>query len=155
VNPKDRMVHGRAAVASITDLPEAVDLAVVVVPAASVPGVVEQCADRGIGGALVLTAGFAEAGGGGAGLQRQVAVTAQRSGLRVIGPNCIGYMNLFGGVMANFALPPTASLPRPGPLALVSQSGGFGSYLLNKAFLAGLRLGWFVSTGNEVDVNIA
>jgi len=57
--------------------------------------------------------------------------------------------------MANFALPPTVPLPAPGPVALVSQSGGFGSYITTKAMLAGLKLGWFVSTGNESDVNIA
>jgi acyl-CoA synthetase (NDP forming) len=78
-----------------------------------------------------------------------------RTGLRVIGPNCMGFMNLWGGVMANFALPPTVPLPPPGPVALVSQSGGFGSYITTKAMLAGLKLGWFVSTGNESDVNIA
>jgi acyl-CoA synthetase (NDP forming) len=67
----------------------------------------------------------------------------------------MGFMNLWGGVMANFALPPTVPLPPPGPVALVSQSGGFGSYITTKAMLAGLKLGWFVSTGNESDVNIA
>ncbi|HSS10142.1 MAG TPA: acetate--CoA ligase family protein, partial [Acidimicrobiales bacterium] len=155
VNPKDSTFQDRAAFPSVSQLPEAVDLAVVVVPAAGVPGVIEECAARDVGGALVITAGFAEAGAAGAQLQEQVAATARRSGLRVVGPNCIGYMNLFGGVMANFALPPTAPLPHAGPLGLVSQSGGFGSYIANKALLAGLRLGWFVSTGNEVDVNIA
>ncbi len=72
----------------------------------------------------------------------------------MVGPNCIGFMNLFGGVMANFAVPPTEPLPPAGPVALVSQSGGFGSYISTKAYLAGLGLGWFVSTGNESDVNV-
>ena len=155
VHPRDAEVQGQPAFPSVTDLPEAVDLAVIVVPAAGVPAVVEECATRRVGGALVITSGFAEVGPEGVALQEQIRATAARSGVRVIGPNCIGFMNLFGGVMANFALPPTAPLPAAGPVALVSQSGGFGSYITNKALLAGLRLGWFVSTGNEVDVNIA
>jgi acetate---CoA ligase (ADP-forming) len=117
--------------------------------------VLEECATRGVGGAVVITSGFAEAGGEGIALQQQITDVANQSGMRIIGPNCIGFMNLWGGVMANFALPPTAPLPPPGPVALVSQSGGFGSYITTKAMLAGLKLGWFVSTGNESDVNVA
>jgi acyl-CoA synthetase (NDP forming) len=155
VHPRDPEVQGLVAYPSISELPEAVDLAVIAVPAERVPRVIEECGERGVGGALIITSGFAEAGPDGAKLQDEVAAVAREGGVRVNGPNCIGYMNLFGGVMANFALPPTAPLPRPGPVALVSQSGGFGSYITNKALLAGLRLGWFVSTGNEVDCNIA
>ncbi len=155
VNARDETVQGIAAYPSVLALPGPVDLAVVVVPAPHVPGVLEECAERGVGGAVVITSGFAESGGEGVALQQGITDLARRTGLRVIGPNCIGYMNLGGGVMANFALPPTAPLPPAGPVALVSQSGGFGSYITTKAMLAGLKLGWFVSTGNESDVNIA
>jgi acetyltransferase len=155
VNARDETVQGIAAVPSVTDLPDVPDLAVVVVPAPLVLGVLEECADRGVGGAVVITSGFAEAGGEGVAIQQSITDLARRTGLRVIGPNCIGYLNLWGGVMANFALPPSAPLPPPGPVALVSQSGGFGSYITTKAMLAGLQLGWFVSTGNESDVNLA
>src|SRR6185312_14579968 len=72
-----------------------------------------------------------------------------------IGPNCIGYMNLADGVMANFTLDPDDPLPAGGPVALVSQSGGLGGYMVRKALTAGLNLGWFVSTGNEADVTVA
>ena len=154
VHPRDAEIQGRPAYPSVTALPEPVDLAVVVVPARSVPGVIGECAAKGVGGAVVITAGFAESGVEGAALQEQMTRTARAGGLRVVGPNCIGFMNLFGGVMANFALPPTEPLPPAGPVALVSQSGGFGSYISTKAFLAGLGLGWFVSTGNESDVNV-
>jgi acyl-CoA synthetase (NDP forming) len=155
IHPRDDEVQGRVAYKSISALPEPVDLAVVVVPAASVPAVIEECAGRGVGGAVVITSGFAESGPEGAALQDELSAISRRSGVRVMGPNCIGFMNLFGGVMANFALHPGEPLPTAGPVALVSQSGGFGSYIATKAFLAGLRLGWFVSTGNEADVNIA
>jgi acetate---CoA ligase (ADP-forming) len=154
VHRRDPEIQGHVAYSSVTALPEAVDLAVVVVPAASVPAVIDECAEKGVGGAVVITAGFAESGEGGAALQEQITRTARASGLRLVGPNCIGFMNLFGGVMANFALPPTEPLPTAGPVALVSQSGGFGSYISTKAFLAGLGLGWFVTTGNESDVNV-
>ncbi|HUJ64159.1 MAG TPA: acetate--CoA ligase family protein [Acidimicrobiales bacterium] len=154
VHPRDPEIQGYAAYPSVAALPEAVDLAVVVVPAPSVPTVIAECAAKGVGGAVVITAGFAESGSEGAALQERVADIARASGLRVVGPNCIGFMNLFGGVMANFAIPPTEPLPTKGPVALVSQSGGFGSYISTKAFLAGLGLGWFVTTGNESDVNV-
>jgi acetyltransferase len=155
VNARDDTVQGVAAYPTVTDLPEVPDLAVVVVPAPHVQGALEECAARGVGGAVVITSGFAESGGEGIALQQRITDLANETGLRVIGPNCIGFMNLGGGVMANFALPPSVPLPPAGPVALVSQSGGFGSYITTKAMLAGLKLGWFVSTGNESDVNIA
>jgi acetyltransferase len=155
IHPRDAEVQGEVAYRSVRELPEVVDLVVVMVPAPAVPQVIDECATKGVGGALIITSGFAEVGPEGAALQEKISATARASGLRVIGPNCIGYMNVFGGVMANFALPPTAPLPPAGPVALVSQSGGFGSYITTKALLAGLRLGWFISTGNECDVNIA
>jgi acyl-CoA synthetase (NDP forming) len=155
VHPRDAEVQGHPAYGAVTELPEVVDLVVVVVPAPLVPQVVDDCAAKGIGGVLVITSGFAEAGSDGAALQARLTATAASSGVRIMGPNCIGFMNLFGGVMANFALPASEPLPTAGSVALVSQSGGFGSYITNKALLAGLRLGWFVSTGNECDVNIA
>ncbi|MEV7011480.1 acetate--CoA ligase family protein [Streptosporangium sp. NPDC051022] len=155
VHPKDEVVQGRQAFRTVADLPEPVDMAVIAVPAPAVVDVVAECAARGIGGATVITSGFAEAGPEGRALQDRLAEVSRETGIRVIGPNCIGYMNTHGGVMANFMVTVDQPLPMPGPVALVSQSGGFGSYITNKAVLAGLRLGWFVSTGNEVDVNVA
>ncbi|HEX4199656.1 MAG TPA: CoA-binding protein [Caulobacteraceae bacterium] len=155
VNPREAQVQGLEACADIADLPADVDLAVVVVPARAVPEVLEACAARGVGGAVIITSGFAEVGGPGIDLQAGVARLIAGSGLRAIGPNCIGFMNLADGVMANFVLDPTDPLPRGGPVALVSQSGGLGGYMVRKALTAGLDLGWFVSTGNEVDVGVA
>jgi acetate---CoA ligase (ADP-forming) len=155
VHPRETEVQGRAAYRSVSELPEPADLAVVVVRAPAVPAVIEECARKGVGGAVVITSGFAEAPPEGAVLQERVTAAARSTGLRVIGPNCIGFMNLFGGVMANFALTPEEPLPTAGPVGLVSQSGGFGSYIATKAMLSGLGLGWFVTTGNECDVNIA
>ncbi len=117
IHPRHALVQGHGAYPSIAVLPEPVDLAVVVVPAASVPAVIEECAANGVGGVVVITAGFAEIGPEGAAWQAQITRTARSSGVRVVGPNCIGFMNLFGGVMANFALHPTTPLPTAGPVA--------------------------------------
>lgn len=155
IHPSDPEVMGLTAHPSLTALGEAVDLVVIAVPGAATPEVIAQAAALGCGGATVLSAGFAEVGEEGAALQAQITQTARASGLRLIGPNCIGFMNLHGGVMANFALNPAQPLPRVGGVALVSQSGGFGSYITTMALRAGLRLGWFVSTGNEADCNVA
>ncbi|GAA4204140.1 acetate--CoA ligase family protein [Microbispora amethystogenes] len=155
IHPKDEVVQGRTAFRRVGDLPEPVDLAVIAVPAPAVVDVVAECAARGVGGAAVITSGFAEAGPEGRALQDRLTALSRETGIRVIGPNCIGFMNSHGGVMANFMITPDQPMPEAGPVALVSQSGGFGSYITNKAVLAGLRLGWFVSTGNEADVNVA
>ncbi|WP_431479965.1 acetate--CoA ligase family protein [Pseudomonas simiae] len=155
IHPKDTEVQGARAYASLHDMPQTVDLVVIAVASHAVEGVMEQAASIGVGGVVLLSSGFAEAGAEGIALQQRVTDMAKAAGIRVIGPNCIGYLNISGGVMANFALTPDEPLPPGGGVALVSQSGGFGSYLTTKGLLTGLRLGWFVSTGNELDVNIA
>lgn len=155
VNPRETEIQGVKAWARVEDLPRDIDLAMIVVPAEAVPAVLEACAAQGVGGVVIITSGFAEVGEAGAELQARVAAVVARTGIRVAGPNCIGFMNLADGVMANFVLDPTDAIPAGGPVALVSQSGGFGGYMVRKALTAGLNVGWFVSTGNEVDVNIS
>jgi len=155
VHPKDPEIQGIPAHASLLEIEHPVDMAVVVVGAAQVEAVVEQAIAKGVGGLVLLSSGFAEAGPDGQVLQTRIAARAREGGLRIIGPNCIGYLNLASGVMANFALSPQEPMPPGGGVALVSQSGGFGSHLLTKGLLTGLKLGWFVSTGNEMDVNLA
>ncbi|WP_353742673.1 acetate--CoA ligase family protein [Pseudomonas fluorescens] len=155
IHPKDDSVQGSPAYASLHDVPGTVDLVVIAVACQAVEGIMEQAVAKGVGGVALLSSGFAEAGAEGTALQQRIAELAKAGGVRVIGPNCIGYLNIAGGVMANFALTPDEPLPPGGGVALVSQSGGFGSYLTTKGLLTGLRLGWFVSTGNELDVNVA
>ncbi len=155
IHPKDAEVQGLIAYKDVAQLPHSVDMVLVAVASHLVEAVVEQAVAKKVGGIVLLSSGFAEAGEEGIALQARVAEKARAGGVRVIGPNCIGYLNIAGGVMANFALTPDEPLPPGGSVALVSQSGGFGSYLTTKGLLTGLRLGWFVSTGNELDVNIA
>lgn len=155
IHPSEPEIMGVKAYAALTDLPEQVDMAVIAVAAHMVPDMVEASAAAGIGGVVVVTSGFAEVGDEGAALQERLAEIAARTGIRIIGPNCIGYFNMHGGVMANFAITPDSPLPKAGGTALVSQSGGFGSYISLMAMRAGLGVGWFVSTGNEVDCNVS
>jgi len=155
VNPRETEVQGIKAYASVADLPRDIDLAMIVVPAGAVAGELQACAAQGICGAVIITSGFAEIGPAGAALQEEIAAIVARTGIRVTGPNCIGFMNLTDGIMANFLVGPAEPMPRGGPVALVSQSGGLGGYMVRRGIHAGLNLGWFISTGNEVDLSIA
>ncbi len=142
----DVVVH-----ASVTDLPEPVDLALIAVPAAAVHDVVLQCAERGVKAVLVISSGFAEAGEEGAALQRELLVTARRHGMRVLGPNSFGLINTRPEVALNASLAP--EMPLPGRLGLFAQSGALGIAVLDSATRRGLGLSDFVSAGNRVDVS--
>ncbi|WP_233809908.1 acetate--CoA ligase family protein [Paraburkholderia sp. HP33-1] len=155
IHPREAEIQGVRAYASVADVPDQIDMAVIAVSAESAVGVLEEVAAAGIAGAVVVTSGFAEAGDAGKALQARLIEVAERTGVRLIGPNCIGYLNVAEAVAANFALLPGQPLPVPGRVALISQSGGFGSYLMSKGLDAGLQLGWFVSTGNEADLNLS
>lgn len=155
VHPSEAEIMGVRAYRSLSQIGQPVDLAVIAVPGRLVPDVIEEAAAAGVGGAVIVTSGFAEVGGEGIALQERIVTIARRTGIRLIGPNCIGFMNVHGGVMANFSLDPSTPLPPAGGVALVSQSGGFGSYIAMMAIKAGLGLGWFVSTGNEADMSVA
>lgn len=155
VNGKHAVVGGTRAYPSIADLPEAVDLAIIAVPVSAAIEVVEQCAAKGVRSALIFTAGFAEADAEGAEAQRRIKEIAAAAGMRLCGPNAIGFMNVALGALATFFITPDDVDPVSGPIGLVSQSGGFGTYVDSAARDAGLDVGWFISTGNEVDVHLA
>ncbi|MEI8197409.1 MAG: CoA-binding protein, partial [Phycisphaerae bacterium] len=103
VNPKRPSILGIKAYKSVSEVPEKVDLAVITTPAASVPGIIGECVDAGVQGAIVISAGFKEMGAPGIELERQIIVQARRSGMRVIGPNCLGVQNPLVGLNATFA----------------------------------------------------
>jgi acyl-CoA synthetase (NDP forming) len=156
VNPRHAELDGRAAYPSIASVPERVDLALVAVPARLVPGVLEECALAGVRHAVVLSSGFGEAGPEGQRLQAAIADIVARTPLRVCGPNAEGFFYPAARVCATFS--PTVDpehgyeLQAPGPVAVVSQSGGLGFALLNRGRDLGLTCGAVVSTGNEVDL---
>ena len=151
VNPDAGTLLGTQAYASVSDLPGPVDLAVVAVPAAAVPVVVEECAAKGVHGVLVISSGFAEVGEDGARLQQQVLRIARDNGMRVIGPNSFGIVNNDDSVRLNASLSP--SIPPAGHLGLYSQSGALAVANLDSATRRNLGVSEFVSAGNRVDVS--
>jgi acetyl coenzyme A synthetase (ADP forming)-like protein len=151
INPKVGHVGGVHAYPSVLDVPDDVDLAVVCVPAAAVPEVIDECAAKHVGGIVMITAGFAEAGADGAAIERELVRRARRRGMRMIGPNCMGVINTAPGVSMNATFAPVA--PLPGRVAFGSQSGAIGIAALERSARLGLGLSGFVSVGNKADVS--
>jgi acetyltransferase len=149
VNPKSRAVLGIKAYPNVTDLPEPVDLAVVVTPAPTVPGIIGQCADLGVKGAIIISAGFKEIGPAGVELERQVLAEARRGRMRVVGPNCLGLMRPRGGLNATFA----GAMALPGNVGFISQSGALCTSVLDWSLKENVGFSAFVSIGSMLDVN--
>ena len=143
-------VMGVTAYATVTDLPEPVDLVVVAVPAAEVPGVIERCGRRGVGGVAVLSAGFSEEGPEGAELERQVVESARLHGIRLLGPNCLGIVNTDESVRLDATLVP-ALLP-PGRIGMLTESGLLSAAIIDHAVRAELGMSTFVAAGNRADI---
>lgn len=148
VNPKRRSVLGIAAVPDVGAIDEPVDLAVIVTPPPSVPGLVAECGRAGIPAVIVISAGFKEVGGEGARLEQAVVEEARRAGLRLIGPNCLGVMSPVSGLNATFA---AAMAPR-GRVAFVSQSGALVTAVLDWALRERVGFSSIVSLGSMADV---
>lgn len=154
VNPKYEAIAGVPCVANIAALPEAADLAVVMVPAAEVIGSVRALGARGVGAAVVFSSGFGEMGPEGKVLEAQLAAAAREAGVALLGPNCLGFVNAFENVYATFsqyADGPTGA----GPIGFVTQSGAFGTAIAALVRQRGLGLGYFVNTGNQADLSFA
>ncbi|PYV27307.1 MAG: acetyl CoA synthetase subunit alpha [Acidobacteria bacterium] len=148
VNPKRPSILGIKAYPSVAALPEKVDLAVVVTPAVTVPSVVRECADAGVKGAIVISAGFRESGDQGAALEQQVLVEARRGRMRLIGPNCLGVMSPLTGLNATFA----GTLARPGNVGFISQSGALCTAILDWSLREFVGFSAFISVGSMLDV---
>ncbi|EEP74120.1 GCN5 N-acetyltransferase, partial [Micromonospora sp. ATCC 39149] len=151
VHPSAATVAGLPAYPSAVDAGHAIDLAVVAVAPEAVGAVVADAAAAGAHGLVVISAGFAEAGGDGAAAQRALVRAAHAAGMRVVGPNCLGVANTDEDVRLNATLAP--ALPAPGRVGIFSQSGTFGVALLAEAARRGLGLSSFVSAGNRADVS--
>jgi acetyl coenzyme A synthetase (ADP forming)-like protein len=149
VNPSATGIAGVKAYPTLTDIPDPIDLAVIAVPAASVLGVVQECAAAGVKGLVVLTAGFGELGDAGATVEVALRDLARGSGMRLIGPNCVGIVNTATGLNATFA----SWSPAPGSVAMQSQSGALGIALLERSQRSGIGVSSFVSVGNKADVS--
>src|SRR5579872_3451605 len=148
VNPKRPSVLGVKAYASLSEIPEPVDLAVIVTPPPSVPGIIRECGETGVRGAVVISAGFKEVGAEGAALENQVLAEARAAKIRVIGPNCLGVMCPLTGLNATFA----TTIARPGSVAFISQSGALCTAVLDWSLKEMVGFSAFVSIGSMVDV---
>lgn len=151
INPNAETILGYKCYSSIGDIEDDVDLAVVVVPAKIVLKVAEECGRKGVKGIIVISAGFSETGREGTLLEKELVSKCREYGMRMQGPNCLGFINSRNGMNASFA----STTPIPGNVSIVSQSGALGSTILNWANLNGMGLANFISVGNEADLNTA
>jgi acetyltransferase len=149
VSEKRTSVLGIKAYKRIAEIPEPVDLAVVVTPAATVPGIIGECVEAGVPGAIVISAGFKEHGEKGKELERQILARVHGTGMRLIGPNCLGVMNPITGLNATFA----SNIARPGNVAFISQSGALCTAILDWAEKEMVGFSAFVSVGSMLDVD--
>lgn len=146
-------LRGRPCYASIADVPQTPDVAIVVIPAQSTVRVLQECAEKGVKFAVVLSSGFSEAGEEGLLLEAQIKQIAARSGMRIYGPNCPGACNISARLGMTFS----PSFPhdlRPGPLGIATQGGGLGRNLM-QAMERGIGVALWSSSGNEADLQVA
>jgi acetyltransferase len=149
VNSRRDNVLGIKAYPSIKDVPAEVDLAVIVAPAPAVPDIVRECAETGVPGAIIISAGFRETGEEGLALERRVLDEARKGRMRIVGPNCLGVMSPNTGLNATFA----GSMARPGSVAFLSQSGALLTAILDQSFQENVGFSAFVSVGSMMDVS--
>lgn len=149
VNPKYRKLEGLKCYARLKDLPMAPDLVVFALPAANIPPMMKECGQAGVECAVVLSAGFLEAGPAGEKLFEELKVTAAANGVRLIGPNCIGIQTPQTGLNVTFA----PSMPPAGRVAFISQSGAMGAAVLDWAAEKRVGLSHFVSIGSMADIS--
>jgi len=155
VNPNRPEVQGLPAVTGVADLPDGIDMAVIALPAAAARDALAACAARGIRGAIVFSSGFAETGEAGRKAEAELTRIAHETGMRLLGPNCLGAFNSFSGFFGTFTNTLDRVFPRPGALSIISQSGAFGTHLFWLAHQRGMGLRHWISTGNECDVEAA
>jgi acetyltransferase len=155
VNPSYDEIAGTRCYPTILDVPGDVDMAIISVPAASVLEALQQCVEKRVKAAIIFSGGFSEAGAEGEALQQRVAQLARKHDIRVLGPNCLGLINLRNSVMASFAHIIDLEPVEPGTLALVTQSGAFGAMMVAEATEAGVGVSSFTSVGNEADAEFS
>ena len=155
VNPNRDIVQGLKAYPDISSVPIPVDSAVISVPENVALKVIKECAERGVKSAVVFTSGFAEIGNSGLNAQHQIANIASESGMRILGPNCLGVFNLSAGWFGTFANTLASKKIPTGPIGIVTQSGAYGGHLFTITQNRGVGTNYWVTTGNEVDIDVA
>jgi len=157
VNPRRETVQGDISYPSLAAVGQPIDLAIVAVPASFVLQAVTDCVAQGVRSAVIFAGGMAEAGAKGREVEDEIRRTAKAGGLRLLGPNCMGLMNLRDNLYASFSntIPDIPPLQEDGGLAVVSQSGALGNFMLTRAIDAGIQVEKWIATGNESDVEFA
>ncbi len=151
VNPKGGVIEGLPAYQSVLDIPGQVDLAIIVVRNSFVLSTIDQCHEKGVGGLVVISAGFKEAGAAGAQLEKELLAKVRAYGMRCVGPNCLGVVNTAPAIRLDGCF--AESLPERGDIGFVSQSGALGGGILNILKDLGIGFAQFISIGNQADVN--
>jgi acetyl coenzyme A synthetase (ADP forming)-like protein len=149
INPKGGEILGLTAYKSVSEVPGPIDLAVVVIPSQFVAEALEECGQKGVRGAVIISAGFRETGPEGMQRERELVRIAQKYGMRLIGPNCLGIIDTFVPLNASFA----ATMPAQGTIAFMSQSGALCTSILDMALAENVGFSRFVSLGNKADLN--
>ena len=149
VNVKRKEILGRKCYSSVKDIPDKIDLAIIAIPAKGVLPVIKDCADQGVKGVVVITAGFREIGGEGIQLEKEITKIVKEAKMKMVGPNCLGVINTFNNMNATFA----PNLPPSGRVSFFSQSGALGVALIDWAIENDFGFNKFVSLGNKADLN--
>jgi acetyltransferase len=149
VNPHKKTAMGIQCFESVSAIGKPVDLAVVTAPAREVPAIAEECGKAGVGGMIIISAGFRDAGEEGRELERRVSAVRKEYGMRILGPNCLGFVRPNAGLNATFM----KAAPPPGDIAFISQSGALGSVVLDWAADAHVGFSMFASLGSMMDVS--
>jgi acetyltransferase len=149
VNPGRETVHGIKAYKNISEVPVKIDLVIIVTPAATVPAIVEDCGKAGVAGLLIITAGFDEVGGDGKKMSVQIKEVARGYGMRVLGPNCLGFICPSINLNASFS----STMALPGHVAFISQSGALCTAILDWSLANNVGFSHFVSIGETMDIS--
>ncbi len=149
INPKADEILGLVCYPSVLDVPDPIDLAVLLIPSQSVAQVLAECGEKGVKGAIIISAGFREVGTEGWQREREIVEIAKRCGMRLVGPNCLGVIDTIASLNASFA----TGMPQRGNIAFMSQSGALCTSVLDTALADEVGFSRFVSLGNKADTN--
>jgi acetyltransferase len=155
VNPKYKELNGVTCYPAISDVPAPLDCALIAVPEKQVLGVLDECAGSHVKAAVIFSSGFAEMGSSGKEAQNKIQELARRKNLRVCGPNCIGLINFNSHIALSFSQLLEMDTLIPGNIGFISQSGALGGSLVNRAMDKRIGLSYFISSGNEADLEVS
>ncbi|MDQ2095145.1 acetate--CoA ligase family protein [Rhodalgimonas zhirmunskyi] len=155
VNPRREVIQGLPAFADLEAIPGPVDLAILAISADRIPETLRACGRKGVRAAVIFSAGFAELGPDGQAAQAELVQIAHAQGIRLLGPNCLGFYSAGSGACGTFSSALQGGLPARGGIGLITQSGAYGTHLLSMAKERRLGIAAWVSTGNEADVSVA